>query len=194
MKGITELLAELGFENQEDLLNGLKAYFEQQQYQWLDQQIIGFRMDDDYTDEFTDWIIALKTDEIIAVQASTKAGSYWLEKQAVATLKEGQYKGMWRIGTTSWSGDKYLQQVQPCEVYRDGSKLGHIDRDSEVQTGLFGINEHSWRGFGEGNKVGNLSEGCQVCDELENDALWTIIKTFKGDIDYTLIFKEAFLS
>ena len=204
MKTIDDLLPILGFDTTEDFINGLKAYFLQQQYVWKDEQIIGFRMSDDYDNAYTDWLVVIKTSgttqTVAAFQCSTKPGWTWLQKQAVATLKEGQRFNFWVKGTTSWSGDKYLQQSGYCTIYRDESCIGSdmqnksIDRDSPIETGMFGINLHSWKGIGENPKVNNVSEGCQVMCEEEDAAAFEIINTFHEPINFTLIFTPAFLS
>ena len=64
-----------------------------------------------------------------------------------------------------------------------------IDRIGE-QTGLFGINHHSWRGFA-GELLGNLSEGCVVFKPSVLKLLvpdWRIASTEQSDkIDFTLL-------
>ena len=193
MKGINDLLPILGFETSEDLLNGLKSFFLTKGFSWFDNQLIGLRTSDDYDNHFTDWILAVEGDNITAVTASTKAGSYWLATKAVATLKECQYIDLWTKGQTAWSGDPYLQQINNCDVYRDGLKSGSIDRDAPVEHGNFGINFHSWKNFGENLEVYNLSEGCQVTQEVENAAIFEVINDWEK-ITYTLIFTPEFLS
>lgn len=197
MKTITDFLSETGFEDVDSLIAGLKVYFGSNSYDWNSkQQIIGFRTNDDYDDAYSDCFLILKDDAITCISGCTKRGKYWLDLKKGCTQKEGQIKGMWAVGNTPWSGDPYLQQVRECTVYRDESGLDHIDRDSPQETGLFGINFHSWKGIGENPKVNNVSEGCQVMNEEEDKEAFAVIDTFedKQNIDYTLIFTPNFIS
>ena len=194
MNGIDDLLPILGFENTSDLIAGLKAYFLQQQYVWKDEQIIGFRMDDTYTDTCSDWFVIMNGGNVVAVQGSTKPGSYWLNLKTGGTLKEGQIIGMWVVGKTDWSRLPYLQEVQPSTCYRDHSLLGTIDRAAPQATGQWGCNFHSWANIGENQHVGNLSEMCMVTDPAENTAAFAVINTMTEPINFTLIFTSAFLS
>ena len=110
MKDMNDFLQAILFEDTDYLIAELKAYFEQQQYVWKDEQIIGFRMSDDYDNAYSDWLVVIKTSgttqTVAAFQCSTKPGWTWLEKQAVATLKEGQYLRMWNFGKASWSNGR----------------------------------------------------------------------------------------
>jgi hypothetical protein len=193
MKNIDDFLLENGIKDTDYLTAMLKAYFEAQEWNWNDTQIIGMRMTDDYDDEFSDWFIIYKDGIPIAVKGSTKPGAEKAGKGSFV-LKEGQVKGMWRKGTTTWSGDDYLQQVQPCTGYVDNSGGASIDRDSTTKTGLFGINFHSWKGIGESIHVYNVSEGCQVTDEEENKVAFEVINQIVGDIDSVTIFTPNFLT
>lgn len=196
MKDINDFLQVILFEDTDYLTAGLKAYLEQMGYQWKEEQIIGFRMDDDYTDDYTDWFVIIKGDTVIAIPGSTKPGSYWRNLGKGGTQKEGQTIGMWAKGNTAWSGLPYLQQIKPCTCYRDHSKLDHIDRDAPLDTGNFENNFHSWKGIGEDGKVYNVSEMCQVTEPEENAAAFELLKQFDdlNNINYTLIFTGAFLS
>lgn len=82
-----------------------------------------------------------------------------------------------------------MYQVKPVTVFRDGIINGRIDRVGE-QIGLFGINQHSWRGFA-GELLGNLSEGCVVFKPHVLKLLvpdWRIASTEQDEsIDFTLL-------
>jgi hypothetical protein len=156
--------------------------------------LVGIRMSDDYTNQFTDWgAIFTGTGDTFIFPMSTKPGSSYQKNDAYvaqvggcACLAPGQYKDMWSYRPAGgWSGDQYLMQVSPCKIYRDKTEGGTIDKFSSV-TGMFGINFHSWRGD-NGSTVDNLSAGCQVMDEIYLNDVMPILKKIQGNISYTLI-------
>ena len=154
--------------------------------------IIGVRMSDEYTNQFSDWGILNINGTIRLFPMSTKPGSsyqkndtYVSKTGGCACLVPGKYKGMWSYRSAGgWSGDAYLMQVNPCAIYRDKSEGTTIDK-SVTETGLFGINFHSWKGDNS-QSVDNLSAGCQVEQE---SVLLEIIDSLNisGNIDYTLL-------
>jgi hypothetical protein len=195
MKSLDDFLSENNIPDVDSLTAGLKAYYDSKGYTWNDNGIIGMRMSDTYTDEYSDYFILYANGTPIAISGSTKPGSYFLNLKQGGTMKEGQYLEMWQQGTTTWSGRRYLQQVRTCTFYRDYSQLGYIDRNSTVESGLVGCNFHSWKNIGESQKVFNVSEMCQVQDEVENDAAFVQIDLMPiKDYDYTLINIADFLN
>jgi hypothetical protein len=198
MKDINDLLNALNIDTLDDLITFLQGYYDNKGYEWLDEQIIGLRTDDVYTDYYTDWFVVIKGTTIIAITGTTKPGSLKAGKGG-ACVVEGQYKNLWYIGNTQWSGLPYLQQKSVISIYRDSSKLDHIDRNSPVETTanpLPGINFHSWINIGEVGKIYNVSEGCQCEEPQENSAAFAVIKTFDDqmNITYILIFVPDFIS
>ncbi len=146
--------------------------------------VIAVRVDDNYTNTFSDYLIYLKPDltDMYAIPASTKPGTVavwkkgleWIMgKQGVAVLKEGQIKKMWSKQGAWWSGlDFYWQRKEvDVEIYRDNIVDNKIDRH-QIHKGQFGINGHSWKGWLSAivsywkdaiRKIGvSLSEGCIV--------------------------------
>src|ERR1017187_3922163 len=105
MKGTDDILQVLGFQDQETFLQVLQNYYDSKGYPWNDH-ILGIRMDDNYTDGFTDWLCVLTQDGIFAYQGSTKPGSEKAGKGA-AVLVSGYYHDLWGKGTTEWSGLPY---------------------------------------------------------------------------------------
>jgi len=165
----------------------------------LSRTLVGIRMDDTYTNKFTDYGILFSGETCLIFPMSTKAGfSYVKNKQYIdgvkgcACLVEGQYKGIWQYRSDGWSGDPYLMQVKPVNIYRDADMDDTITH-GQIFTGLYGINFHSWKGF-LANMVQNLSAGCQVMQEDYLMALMPYLKEMsaQGNIDYTLIHHKDF--
>ena len=175
-----------------ELISKLKIYFTHKNYEWFDSMLIGIRTNDEYTNKFTDWGILINGEQVYIVPISTKPGAsyqknpvYIAKVHGCACLVPGQYKGMWKYSNSGWSGDPYLMQVAPVTIYRDSS-MGNIIDKTKTDTGLFGINFHSWKGFGI-DFVQNLSAGCQVMDEIYLLDIMPILQKLTGAITYTLI-------
>lgn len=172
------------------LLAKLRRKFVAEGWEWKEQNFIAIRMDDNYTNQFTDWGIITKNESLIAFPMSTKPGwgyvknkQYIAGKKGVACLAPGQYVNMWERGKSSWTGKPYLQQITPVVVYRDPDMDDEVDKDLS-EKGLFGINFHSWKNF-LSTLVGKLSAGCQVVKSDILDMIWPYIP--EGKITYTLI-------
>ncbi len=162
--------------------------------------MIGIRMNDSYTDKFTDWglLIFDAGAELIFFPMSTKPATGAESDADVACLKEGQYVNAFQYSNTGWSKLPFFQQVKPVSIYRDTFVDCRLDRNATVQTGLFGINLHSWLNWMQNilwykslNRNICLSEGCQVAqaDVWLNLVLKNINRRFTvGDfMSYTLI-------
>jgi hypothetical protein len=183
------------------LTDKLKSVFASKNYVWSDNNLIGIRMSDEYTNEFTDIGVITEGGSLIAFPMSTKPGKSYLDKPensaiGCACLKEGQYIDMWLFHDVfgGWTGDPYMQQQKKCQVYREVNHKGFINRAASIDTGVFGINFHSWKNF-NGNLIQNLSAGCQVMDEniLVGELLPYLEKVFKGfPVTYTLLHKNDF--
>lgn len=181
------------------LLQKLKYIFSANKYVWGSPALIGIRMSDIFTDEFTDYGLILIGPNLYAFPMSTKPGASYLLKPenaaGCACLAEGQYLNMWKFQDTTegFSGEPYCQQIGVCTIYRQKNKnIGDTIDRTIPNKGIFGINFHTWRNF-NGAHVKNLSAGCQVMDEavLVGEILG-YIRTFVGDIDYTLLHKNDF--
>ena len=102
-------------------------------------------------------------------EATTDPGSHWTEKQllnknGVAILKEGQYRGSHKIGLHQGKYEA-LRQQRPLKVYRDGDRDDTYDFIEEnVHEGIYGINIHraTAREGGKSVQVDKWSAGCQV--------------------------------
>lgn len=167
------------------------------------------RMDDTYTNTFSDWFFCFDStsnNQIKFFPASTKPGTVavwkkafeWIMgKQGVAVLKEAQILNFWSIQAAYWSGLRFLLQIANCIIFRDNNTDGVILRIVE-HFGLFGINGHSWTGWRAlvvsywkdiTRKIGvALSEGCQVTAEQYWLVIIEIIIKNNRDnrVDYTL--------
>lgn len=183
-----------------NLIAKLKNIFETKHYVWSTNNLIGVRTSDVYTDEFTDIGIIVEGDSLMAYPISTKPGMKYLDHpenaNGCACLKEGQYLNMWQFHDefNGWTGDPYMMQVSPCNVYREVNHGTSINRNAHVDTGLFGVNYHSWKGFNS-EHVANLSAGCNVMNEsvLVGEVLPHLEKSFKGTpTTYTLIHTDDF--
>ena len=101
-------------------------------------------------------------------KATTDPGSHWeknlLNKDGVAILKPGQYRGSHKLGLHQGKYEA-LRQKSPVKVYRDDNKDGDYDLIEEnVQEGVFGINIHraTAREGGKSTQIDKWSAGCQV--------------------------------
>ena len=100
-------------------------------------------------------------------KATTDPGSHWeknlLNKDGVAILKPGQYRGSHKIGLHQGKYEA-LRQQKPVKVYRDNNKDGKYDMIEEnVHEGIFGINIHKAGKFVNGStQIDKWSAGCQV--------------------------------
>jgi len=97
---------------------------------------------------------------------TTDPGTYWLDNpmntHGTAILKEGQYRGAWKLGKHQ---GKYTALIQRKEVtvIRDGNKDGVLDIEGGYEdTGYFGINHHRANSKNESVQVNKWSAGCQV--------------------------------
>lgn len=138
-----------------------------------DLNIIGVRKKEGTPNKFDDRIYVICKNDNNEWQewswpATTDPGTYWLKetmnKLGTAILKEGQWRGCWKIGRHK--GEKpALVQIKPVTVYRDNDKDLQHDTDQGESTGLYGINIH--RAGKNSINVDKWSAGCQV---FANDA------------------------
>ena len=141
----------------------------------FDVNIVGIRNSDTYgevTNKFDDTLtISYKDSDgkwiYNEYKATTDPGSHWeknlLNKDGVAILKPGQYRGSHKIGLHQGKYEA-LRQQKPVKVYRDNNKDGKYDMIEEnVHEGIFGINIHKAGKFVNGStQIDKWSAGCQV--------------------------------
>jgi len=152
--------------------NGYKYFTSDKGY---DVNIVGIRNSDTYgkvTNKFDDAItISYKNGKGVwkyhEYKCTTDPGSHWeknlLNKDGVAILKPGQYRGSHKLGLHQGKYEA-LRQKSPVKVYRDNDKDGQYDMIEEnVQEGIFGINIHKAGGRADGStQIDKWSAGCQV--------------------------------
>ena len=181
-------------------------------YKWFtsdnyDVNIVGVRNADtngEVTNKFDDCVTLSYKDEegkwhFHCFEATTDPGSHWTEKQllnknGVAILKEGQYRGSHMIGLHQGKYEA-LRQKKPLKVYRDGNQDDTYDFIEEnVHEGIYGINIHraTSREGGKSIQVDKWSAGCQVIAanndfKLLMEVVNKAAKVWGNSFTYTLI-------
>ncbi len=127
---------------------------------------------------------------------TTDPGTYYLKNplnvNGTAILKEGQYRGAWKLGLHQ---GKYKALVQRKEVtvIRDADRDQELDIHNGIEeTGFFGINHHRSHSEAEVQKIGRYSAGCQVTQNPhEYDVFMSIyeesVEIWGEGITYTLL-------
>ena len=180
-------------------------------YKWFtgdnyDVNIVGVRnaeTEGKVTNRFDDCVTLSYKDEngewnFHCFDATTDPGSHWeknlLNKDGVAILKEGQYRGSHTIGLHQGKYEA-LRQKKPLKVYRDNDKDGVYDFIEEnVHEGIYGINIHraTSREGGKSVQVDKWSAGCQVIAANADFKLFMEVvnkaaKVWGNSFTYTLI-------
>ena len=180
-------------------------------YKWFtadnyDVNIVGVRnaeTEGKVTNRFDDCVTISYKDEngewnFHCFEATTDPGSHWeknlLNKDGVAILKEGQYRGSHMIGLHQGKYEA-LRQKKPLKVYRDNDKDGVYDFIEEnVHEGIYGINIHraTAREGGKSVQVDKWSAGCQVIAANDDFKLFMEVvnkaaKVWGNSFTYTLI-------
>ena len=109
-------------------------------------------------------------------------------KDGVARLVEGQYRGSHTIGLHQGKYEA-LRQQKPLKVFRDANKDLVYD-ENKITEGIYGINIH--KAGQDSTWVENWSEGCQVFKRVKDfDEFMKIVKKSKNihgnSFTYTLI-------
>lgn len=180
-------------------------------YKWFDSanydvNIVGVRnadTDGKVTNKFDDCVTLNYRDEqgewhSHCFAATTDPGTHWVEnimnKNGVAILKEGQYRGSHMIGLHQGKYEA-LRQKKPLKVYRDKNKDRTYDLlEENVHEGIYGINIHraTARSGGKSTQIDKWSAGCQVI-AANNDfnLLMEVVnkaaKVWGNSFTYTLI-------
>jgi hypothetical protein len=122
-----------------------------------------------------------------------KAMEHPMQIKGTAILKEGQYRGAYKIG---YHKGKYkaLTQAKPLPVYRDGNKDNTFDLNPiSIDKGIFGINIH--KAGDNSTLVDGWSYGCQVLSKsIDFNALMRLVERsasiYGNSFTYTLINEE----
>ncbi len=179
-------------------------------YKWFESgdyniNIVGVRNSDTHgkvTNRFDDCITVSYNvngvEKFHCFGATTDPGSHWeknlMNKDGVAILKPGQYRGSHKLGLHQGKYEA-LRQKKPVKVYRDDNKDGDYDLlEENVQEGIFGINIHraTSRSGKTSTQIDKWSAGCQVI--ASNDDWHKFLGVCKNSSDiwgnsfsYTLI-------
>ena len=95
-------------------------------------------------------------------------------KNGVARLVPGQYRGVWAIDKHQGKYEALCQRLGNVSVWRDSDK-DLIFENMLVDTGMFGINIH--KAGQDSTWVENWSEGCQVFKRVKDfDVFMSICK------------------
>ena len=165
--------------------------------------IIGIRhKGNNITNHFDDYIVVIyNTDKEKNVkrifQCTTlpgkKAMEHPIQIKGTAILKEGQYRGAYKVG---YHKGKYkaLCQKKPLIVYRDNNKDQVYDLSPiSIDKGIFGINIH--KAGDNSTLVDGWSYGCQVlAKSIDFNALMRLVdksaSIYGNSFTYTLINEE----
>ena len=125
-----------------------------------------------------------------------KAMEHPINIVGTAILKEGQYRGAWKIGYHKGQY-KALVQCKPVSVYRDGNKNDKFDLIPKyIDKGVFGINIHKAGNSVNGSTlVDGWSYGCQVFKKnIDFSSFMRLVdksaKLYGDTFTYTLINEE----
>lgn len=131
-------------------------------------------------------------------QNTTNPGVYWLNnpmsKLGTAVLKPNQWVDCWSLGFHQNKSDhRALVQTGKVTVYRDNNKDNNYQlNESQVESGLFGINIHGSGKLAPSKQIGKWSAGCQVFSNwAHKEEVMDICDLFKkttgNKFTYTLI-------
>lgn len=176
-------------------------------YKWFENgdynlNIVGIRnssTNNEITNKFDDLItVSYKIEGIWYFhqwEATTDPGLHWAEnllnKEGVAILVPGQYRGSHAIGRHR--NYTALRQQKPLKVYRDKDKDKEYDLIEEnIQEGIYYINIHRANAWSTSTQIDKWSAGCQVIANNHNfDKLMELANKAKdkwgNSFTYTLI-------
>jgi hypothetical protein len=184
----------IGPKTMEVLTDFIRLRFRDLGYPEPKRLLIGLRTDETLSNTFDDFMVYWDSKVVDVWECSTTAGKYYVQNPltvggitGTAILQAGYYAQMWKFVTGAnwanlWLKAPYFQQINACDIYRDGNKDTAIDK-RVTQRGLYGINGHR---AGIGSFVDRWSAGCQVTP----DAKWfKVIQRFKAGevVDYCLL-------
>lgn len=129
---------------------------------------------------------------------TTNPGVYWLNnpmsKLGTAILKPNQWVDCWQLGFHQGKSDhRALVQSGKVTVYRDSNRDNNYQlRESNVESGLFGINIHGSGKLAPSKQIGKWSAGCQVFSNWDHkEFVMDVCENFKiltkNKFTYTLI-------
>jgi len=140
---------------------------------------------------------------IYKMQMTSLPGVYWLANpsnpKGCAILKEGQYKGVYKIDKHNGKYDAICQRLGDVTVWRDNDRDREYDMVKGTEmTGMFGINLHRAHPDYELETVDKYSAGCQVIQdpdeyEIHMEIAKKAAEVWGNSFTYTLINEKDFL-
>jgi len=163
--------------------------------------IVGIRSTNPTTNKFNDLMCVFWQYEgqwnIYKMQCTTLPGLYWLENpmnsKGCAILKEGQYRGVYKVDKHNGKYEALCQRLGDVTVYRDDDEDKEYDMlEGTEQTGMFGINLHRASAYKELEDVDKNSAGCQVIQdpnefEIHMNVVSKAAEIWGNEFTYTLI-------
>ena len=158
------------------LAKGFK-WFEDSANKGYDVNIVGIRNSSTgkvVTNLFDDTITLSYKDEVgvwqfhewkNTTEPGKKGVQQYHNKNGVARLVPGQYRGVWAIDKHQDKYDALCQRLGDVKVFRDTNKDLVYD-EANTDTGMFGINIH--KAGQDSTWVENWSEGCQVFKRVKD--------------------------
>ena len=158
------------------LAKGFK-WFEDSANKGYDVNIVGIRNSSTgkvVTNLFDDTITLSYKDEVgvwqfhewkNTTEPGKKGVQQYHNKNGVARLVPGQYRGVWAIDKHQGKYDALCQRLGNVKVFRDTNKDLVYD-EANTDTGMFGINIH--KAGQDSTWVENWSEGCQVFKRVKD--------------------------
>lgn len=165
--------------------------------------IIGVRHDGtSVTNHFDDALVVIYNTQVdklkklifkITTYPGKKAMEHPMSVKGTAILKEGQYRGAYKIGYHKGQYQALVQNA-PLPVYRDGNRDNKFDLNpTAIDKGVFGINIHKAGSSAIGSTlVDGWSYGCQVFSSAADfNTFMTLVrksaKLYGDKFTYTLI-------
>ena len=158
------------------LAKGFK-WFEDSANKGYDVNIVGIRNSSTgkvVTNLFDDTITLSYKDEVgvwqfhewkNTTEPGKKGVQQYHNKNGVARLVPGQYRGVWAIDKHQGKYEALCQRLGNVKVFRDTNKDLVYD-EANTDTGMFGINIH--KAGQDSTWVENWSEGCQVFKRVKD--------------------------
>lgn len=150
-----------------------KALFASKRYAFFTGQynlnIFGIRNRSNNSVYFDDWLYVVYqcdgVDKVFVCECTLNPGTYWLQnlmdKGGAAIIKEGQYRGVFKLGT--YLNKPALLQVGLFTIYRDGNRDNVLDMDNKQTTGNYGLFMHEHhQPIEDALVIGKSSAGCVV--------------------------------
>ncbi len=137
------------------------------------------------------------------MQMTSLPGLYWLANpsnpKGCAILKEGQYKGVYKVDKHNSKYDAICQRLGDVTVWRDNDRDREYDMVKGTEmTGMFGINLHRAHPDYELETVDKYSAGCQVIQdpdeyEIHMEIAKKAAEVWGNSFTYTLINEKNLL-